>query len=113
MNNIVYYHYYGGITAQNNSQSNPQIVYEHEYLGTVKEVLINHTYACALTDGKAVLHSIDNSNPSNKDQMKTFPSRNEGSLVDLITSCLVHCLNTPPSTHVRIVLSNHLHRVDG
>jgi WD repeat-containing protein 19 len=72
MNNRVYYH------RLSDTHQDAQPINEQEYVGVVKEVQMNGTFAAILTDSKAMLHPIENS-PTAQSQTRTFPSREEGS----------------------------------
>lgn len=72
MNNRVYYH-----RITNSASSQP--INEQEYIGVVKEVQLNSTYAVILTDSKAIIHPIEPS-ANSQNQTKTFPGREEGSM---------------------------------
>jgi len=68
MNNRVYFH----------RISSDQQVSEQEYVGTVKEVQLNNHFAVVLTDNKATLHAIEAPPNGQAQQIRTFPSRDEG-----------------------------------
>lgn len=73
MNNRVYYH-----RLAEGSSDVSQPINEQEYVGVVKEVQLNATFAVILTDSKAIIHPIESS-PTAQSQTRTFPSREEGS----------------------------------
>lgn len=81
MNNRVYYH----------KISPPTLVNDQEYVGTVREVQLNQTFAVVFTDSKAMLHPIEPVSPDSDSAMgpggqkltKTFPSREEGSFATI------------------------------
>ena len=73
MNSRVYYHR----IAPRDKGGEGAVVSEQEYVGTVREVRLNATFAVVLTDGKATLHPIEAS-PSSAKQTMTFPTREEG-----------------------------------
>jgi WD repeat-containing protein 19 len=75
MNNKVYYHKI--IPTGSISDAS-----EQEYVGTVREIQLNHTYSVVLTDSKATLHHIEQT-PSNQEKRKTFPSRDEGTYANI------------------------------
>jgi WD repeat-containing protein 19 len=68
MNNRVFYHRISG----------GQVVYEQEYVGTVREVQLNANYAAVMTDGKVTVHLIEApSQAVMQQQTRTFPGRDE------------------------------------
>jgi len=73
MNNRVYYH-----RISNGADENTPPINEQEYIGIVREILLNNDYAVILTDSKAMIHPIEPSKDSNN-QTKSFPNREEGS----------------------------------
>jgi WD repeat-containing protein 19 len=70
MNNKVYYHRIA-------TSANAQHVHEQEYVGTVREVQLNKSYAVVLTDSKATLHPIEGG-PKAQERTRIFPTRDEG-----------------------------------
>jgi len=72
MNNRVYYH------RLIDGPDSAQPVNEQEYVGIVKEVQLNGNFAVILTDSKAMIHPIEQTQNSHN-QTRTFPSREEGS----------------------------------
>ena len=95
MNNKVYYHRIGNNNNNNNNNKNYHrdngsdfIVNEQEYVGKVKEVILNDYFAAVLTDTKVFLHPIEKSTSSKsyQEQSKSFPTREEGSYAKV--SCI-------------------------
>jgi len=74
MNNRVYYH---RIAAGRDKVDSSASVSEQEYLGTVRDVRLNATFAVVLADNKATLHPIE-TGPSSAKLTTTFPTREEG-----------------------------------
>jgi WD repeat-containing protein 19 len=69
MNNRVFYHRIG---------SGGNVVNDQEYIGTVKEVCLNHEFAAVLSDGKIMIHPIEPTSQMQMQQMsRTFPERDE------------------------------------
>jgi len=80
MNNRVYYHRIT-TTGQNN------VVNEQEYLGTVRKIILNQSFAAVLTDAKVMIHPIEQSAESQK-KTRTFPGREEGSYAKVTSIAL-------------------------
>ena len=84
MNNRVYFH---RIEDKNDDRDrdrgngNGGLVNDQEYVGVVKDIQLNTTYASVLTDSKVMLHLIEPPprSSTNQNMSKTFPDREEGS----------------------------------
>lgn len=84
MNNRVYYHKINASGRDGSTTPSTQIL-EQEYVGSVRDIRLNQMFACVLTDGKSVLHPIDQSALA-QEHTRTFPSREEGSYAKI--SCI-------------------------
>ena len=74
MNNRVYFH---RISRDKGEGGAAGSVSDQEYLGTVRDVRLNATFAAVLADSKATLHPIE-PGPGSAKQTTTFPTREEG-----------------------------------
>lgn len=83
MNNRVYFH---RINSQSNSATTCN---EQEYVGTVKGICLNQAYAVVLTDSKATLHPIEPPSSGKSNEVKTFPSREEGAFSKITCVALI------------------------
>ena len=69
MNNKIFYHRIG---------SGGSVVNEQEYVGSVKEVKLNHSFAAVFADGKIMVHPIEpTSQIQMQQQSRSFPGRDE------------------------------------
>ena len=79
MNNKVFFHKL--------TEKSMVIVNEQEYVGTVKEVQLNSSFAAVLLEAKAVLHPIEDVNSGTRSNYSmNFPIRSEGSYSEI--SCI-------------------------
>jgi WD repeat-containing protein 19 len=84
MNNRVYFHRIENADNRDMDRDRDRsatAANDQEYVGVVKDIQLNATYASVLTDSKVMLHLIEPPprSSSNQNVSKTFPDREEGS----------------------------------
>lgn len=78
MNNRVFYHRIG---------SGGTVVNDQEYVGSVKEIKLNHSFAAVFADGKIMIHPIEPTSQIHmQQQSRTFPTGRDEMTFGRITS---------------------------
>jgi WD repeat-containing protein 19 len=76
MNNKVYYH--------RATDKNTSVVHDQDYMGSVKDVILNSDFAAVLMENKAILHPIETADSDTRNKFtKTFPERSEGTYSEI------------------------------